>query len=195
MAGPTDEELIAASRARPKSTEAFDALDELFRRYFSRVALWCFRLTGDRELAEDLSQEVFARAYENLDSFQGNSRFSTWLYAVTRNHCANRMKSRAAAPGQSGEGALAHLADGRQPDPQTMLEQAEAVRAVINDSLDETEQKVLVLHYGHEFTLDAITRMLGLTNASGAKAFLVSAKRKLTGVIRQHRALDSRRRR
>lgn len=195
MGGLTDEELIATSRARPKSSEAFDALDELFRRYFSRVALWCFRLTGDREIAEDLSQEVFARAYENLDSFQGNSRFSTWLYAVTRNHCTNRMKSRAGAPVQFGEGALAHLADVRQLDPQTMLEQAEAVRAVINDALDETEQKVLVLHYGHEFTLDTITRMLGLTNTSGAKAFLVSARRKLTGVIRQHRAVDSRRRR
>ena len=195
MDGLTDEDLIARSRSQPKSSQAREALDELFRRYFSRVAWWCFRMTGDREAAEDLSQEIFARAYENLDSYNGTARFSTWLYAVTRNHCTNQMRSKAVRPEPFGEGELERLVDGRQLDAQTLLEQTETVRAMINHSLDATEQEVLVLHYGHEFTLDSITRMLGLTNASGAKAFLVSARRKLASVIRQHRAVEARRQR
>ena len=55
----------------------------------------------------------------------------------------------------------------------------EVVRQLMQESLDETEAKVMTLHYVHELPLDAVSRMLGLTNASGAKAYVVSARRKL----------------
>ena len=50
---------------------------------------------------------------------------------------------------------------------------------LLAETLDETEQAVFTLHYGDDLPLDRITRMLGLQNASGAKAYIVSAKRKL----------------
>lgn len=53
------------------------------------------------------------------------------------------------------------------------------MRRLMRDELDETEQRVMVMHYGEELSLDAVTRALGLENASGAKAFIVSARRKL----------------
>ena len=43
----------------------------------------------------------------------------------------------------------------------------------------------MTLHYGHDMRLDAITALLGLTNASGAKAYIVSARRKLNAAIKQ----------
>jgi len=54
--------------------------------------------------------------------------------------------------------------------------------------LDETEKQVTTLHYGHDVRLDAITVALGLTNASGAKAYIVSAKRKLNAAVRRWNA-------
>jgi hypothetical protein len=45
--------------------------------------------------------------------------------------------------------------------------------------LDKTEARVMMLHYGQEMPLNAVSRMLGLTNKSGAKAYIVSARRKL----------------
>ena len=53
------------------------------------------------------------------------------------------------------------------------------------DTLDATERAVFVLHYGDELPLDAVTRTLGLDNASGAKAYVVSAKRKLARAVKR----------
>jgi RNA polymerase sigma-70 factor (ECF subfamily) len=50
---------------------------------------WCLRSTSDRETAADLAQGVFTKVYQNLSSFQSQSKFSTWLFSVARNHCLN----------------------------------------------------------------------------------------------------------
>ena len=57
------------------------------------------------------------------------------------------------------------------------------VRRLMDEALNETEKRVMTLHYGHEMRLDAITAALGLTNTSGAKAYIVSARRKLNRAV------------
>jgi len=85
----TDEELIElARRAAPGASDAY--LSVLYRRYQSKVASWCLRICNDREEAADVAQEVFLRVHERLDTFRGDSRFSTWLYTVTRSVAINR---------------------------------------------------------------------------------------------------------
>jgi DNA-directed RNA polymerase specialized sigma24 family protein len=59
---------------------------------------------------------------------------------------------------------------------------------LLDEALDETEKKVFTLHYGDELTLATITRLLGLRNQSGAKAYIVSAKRKLNRSLQRWRA-------
>jgi len=53
----------------------------------------------------------------------------------------------------------------------------------ILETLDETEARVMMLHYGQEIPLHAVRRMLGLTNKSGAKAYIVGARRKLAAAM------------
>ena len=65
---------------------------------------------------------------------------------------------------------------------------AAQVRKLLAETLDETEQAVFTLHYGEDVPLDAITRLLGLQNASGAKAHVVSAKRKLARAVQRWKA-------
>jgi RNA polymerase sigma-70 factor (ECF subfamily) len=192
----SDEGLILVAQLRPNTEEAEGAINELFRRYFSRVALWCLRFTGDRETADDLAQDIFLKVYRNLDSFRGNSKFSTWLFAVARNQCMDRVKSPSLDLDPGGEDTLAALPDLSHVDVQTALEEEssiEAMRTLIRTALDETEQKVMMLHYGHDYTLPSVTRLLGLQNASGAKAYVVSARRKLHGAIRQWQTVKKRR--
>ena len=62
------------------------------------------------------------------------------------------------------------------------------VRELLNHALDETEKAVFTLHYAEELPLATITRMLGLENQSGAKAYIVSAKRKLARLAQQWKA-------
>lgn len=194
--GPlTDEELVESYRAHPGTAAGRASLDELFQRYHSKVATWCFRLTGDRESAADLAQEVFLKVFRNLDSFRGHSKFSTWLYSIARNHCFNEVKARASRPETVDESVLPAIADTSQAGPLTQLGRnvsAQTVRDLIHGTLDETEAQVMTLHYAEDLSLDAITRLLRLENASGAKAYIVSAKRKLSRAVAQWRAREER---
>src|ERR1700722_11808800 len=85
----SDEVLVSLLRNCPEQAAFDDLFQELFRRHHPRVTSWCYRMTRDPERALDLTQEVFLQAFRRLDSFRGDSRFSTWLYSITRNHCLN----------------------------------------------------------------------------------------------------------
>jgi RNA polymerase sigma-70 factor (ECF subfamily) len=183
----SDEELVAQYRLAPTSDRSRQLLDELFRRHRARVIAWCYRLTGDRTLAPDLAHDVFVKAYASLDGFRRDSKFTTWLYVIAHNRCRDEQRARAARPREEPEDALAD-----EPlDVNEALAALDArdarhiVRTLMDEALDETEKRVMTLHYGHDMRLDAITAALGLTNASGAKAYIVSAKRKLNAAVKR----------
>jgi RNA polymerase sigma-70 factor (ECF subfamily) len=189
-----DEELVSRYRSTAEVGEREQYINELFRRNYARVARWCLRFTDDRESAADLAQEVFTKAYQNLSSFQGQSKFSTWLFVIARNHCLNAVRANARQATElkadDGEEILLGIAD-NSPNAQSVMEQtasAQLVRKLLSDALDETEKMVFTLHYGDDVPLDAITRLLRLENQSGAKAYIVSAKRKLARLVQQWKA-------
>jgi RNA polymerase sigma-70 factor, ECF subfamily len=189
-----DEELVKQFQLSRQADAREQNVNELFRRNYARVARWCLRFADDRESAADLAQEVFAKAYQNLHSFQGQSKFTTWLFVIAKNHCLNsvRAQSRQASEraAEDGEDVLLELADSA-PSPYTAAERkssAKLIRSLLQEALDETEKTVFTLHYGEEVPLDVITRMLALQNQSGAKAYIVSAKRKLARLVKTWKA-------
>src|SRR5690349_18272227 len=60
--------------------------EELYKLHHRRVYAVCLRMTGNTAEAEDLSQEVFVQVFRKLDTFRGESLFTTWLYRLTVNH-------------------------------------------------------------------------------------------------------------
>ena len=186
------EELVRRALALLGTAEGDRLVNQLFERHYSQVACWCLRATGDKELAADLAQEIFARAHRNLKSFQGQSKFSTWLYAIARNQFLNAMKARSIRRIEEGEEALAELPGDDSSAAHERESSGKLVQQLLNEALDETEKKVFTLHYGDELTLSAITRLLGLTSVSGAKAYIVSAKRKLNRCLQRWKAREQR---
>jgi RNA polymerase sigma-70 factor, ECF subfamily len=190
MEALSDEELVAQYRLAPAAERSRPLLDELFRRHRAQVVAWCYRLSGDRALAPDLAQDVFVKAYSSLDRFRSDSKFTTWLYVIARNRCRDEHRARATRPREAPEEAMVDPpSEGNEA--LAALEAGDArtlVRAMMDEVLDETEKRVMTLHYGHDMTLDAITTALGLTNASGAKAHIVSAKRKLSAAMKRWNA-------
>ncbi|HEV7424971.1 MAG TPA: RNA polymerase sigma factor [Thermoanaerobaculia bacterium] len=179
----SDEQLVAEyRRAHPDARESF--ADTLFARYYERVARWCYRSTGDPDSARDLAQDVFLKAHRHLDSFQGTSRFGTWLYSIVRNESINRFR-RSGPPLEDAAEALAEVPSLEAGPEQIATENSRARRlhTFLDQTLDEKERTVFTLHYGDDMPLDAITRLLGLENASGAKAYIVSARRKLSRAV------------
>ncbi|MEL7450665.1 MAG: RNA polymerase sigma factor [Pseudomonadota bacterium] len=177
----TDEDLIRCARGATAS-EAQACLSELFERSYPLVARWCLKLCNNREDAADLAQEVMTQVHKQLDSFRLESRFTTWVYTITRRTTINRgiaEKRRAqrlvaqesvAEPADDEPGVVEHLNRG---------EVLEKLRATMTDHLAPAEARVVYLHYVDGMTLPAITRLMQFENKSGAKAYLVAGMRKL----------------
>jgi RNA polymerase sigma-70 factor (ECF subfamily) len=85
-----DEKSVIAS-ARDGDMRAFS---ELVRRYEQTVYRYSFKLCRDREKAEETFQDTFINVYRKLGTFDGRSRFSTWLYAIVTNNCLMRHRKR-----------------------------------------------------------------------------------------------------
>lgn len=177
----SDEDLIAIYRDNWGRARE-DAAAELFLRHQTRITRWCYRFTHDRESASDLAQEILLRAFRNLDSYRGECRFSTWLYVIARNLCLSAIQKRSCEPVWVAKTSPVDFPDTASVDVHTAVETEQSRRRswrFILDTVDKTEARVMMLHYGEEMPLNAVSRMLGLTNKSGAKAYIVSARRKL----------------
>lgn len=84
-----DEELV--SRAKDGDTRAFDAL---ILKYGDKLYGMVFNMTNHKEDTHDLLQDIFARAYQSLRKFKGNSTFYTWIYQIAVNQTLNFLKKR-----------------------------------------------------------------------------------------------------
>jgi RNA polymerase sigma-70 factor (ECF subfamily) len=71
------------------------AFEELVRHHQRMIHSLTFRMTGSLADAEDLAQETFIRAYEQIGTFRGTAKFSTWLYRIAMNTCLNWRQSEA----------------------------------------------------------------------------------------------------
>ncbi len=87
--GDDDQELVL--KAQRGDVHAFD---ELVERYHGKIYGLTYNMTSNREDAEDLTQEVFVKAFKALPRFRGNSSFYTWLYRIAVNKTINYRKKR-----------------------------------------------------------------------------------------------------
>jgi len=86
----------AVLRNAQRGSEA--AFNELVRAYRTPVFNYALRLTGDRGLAEDLTQDVFIRVYQGLPRFSLRCKFTTWLFQVTKNRVLDELRARERRP-------------------------------------------------------------------------------------------------
>lgn len=92
LSSPMRDDADLVPRAQAGEVEAFE---ELYRQNAGRVYALCLRMTRDATQAEDLSQEAFVRAWRKLNSFRGDSAFSTWLHRLTVNLVLTHLRSHA----------------------------------------------------------------------------------------------------
>jgi RNA polymerase sigma-70 factor (ECF subfamily) len=162
----------AVARARQGDEAAFQ---ELYHAHVGRVYALCLRLAGDRSDAEELTQDVFVRAWERLATFRGESAFTTWLHRLTVNMFL--MARRTATRRERRVMPAADPADLERPhaDPPAGL-RLDLERAIAR--LPEGAREVFLLFdvegYGH----GEIAEMLGIATGT-SKAQLFRARRLL----------------
>lgn len=82
----TDDEQGEIERSRQGDAEAFAAL---VRRYQRMIYALTYRMSGSAAEAEDLTQETFIRAHQQIGAYRAEAKFSSWLYRIAINHCLN----------------------------------------------------------------------------------------------------------
>ena len=185
----SDEALCALARGADGAS-ARRAATALLGRYRERVYRWCYGRVRDHEEALDLAQDVLLGAYRGLGSFDGRSRFSSWLYAVARNRCLNALRR----PPLLGEDLEPDALPSAAPAQDDLLDQREGeerLLALIQRALPPLDQQVLWMRCVEKMPVDRITRLLKLEEASGARAVLQRARRHLRAALAAERAEDA----
>lgn len=184
----SDAQLLALARDQAASRAGREAASELLGRYREPVFRWCLSRVRDPDLALDLSQDVLLNAYRGLGGFDGRARFSSWIFAIARNRCLNALRR----PDLFGGGdELDELPDSsvRQDVALEQREDEERILSLIREHLVPLDQQVLWLRCFEKVPVDVITRMLEITEPSGARAILQRARRRLKAAMA--RAADS----
>ena len=139
------------------------AARELYDAQAPRVFRLAFRMTGDDDLARELTQETFVRAFAQLDRFRGESALSTWLHRVTISVVSNAMRKvkRFRARETDLDEALTMAEPSREADPDLRDKLHRAI-----DELPEIYRTTLVMHDVEGYTHEEIASVLGVAEGT-----------------------------
>lgn len=167
-------------RAREGDYEAFEAL---FQRHRQLVYRFAYQMVPRRDDAEDIVQEAFVRAYQNLGRYRDEAKFTTWLLRIVSNLCTDQARMRTRRDNleqqEAGEG-LSWMTIGDVADPIEELEQDRrrmVLRKALN-ALPAHHRSVIVLRDIEEREYGEIAQILGCT-IGGAKLRVLRARRAL----------------
>jgi len=166
------EELVACCKVElPGDTRSYELL---VQRHMNRVYGLVLRVINDKEEAEDITQEVFFKVYNNLKKFEQQASFSTWLYKVATNSALDaldkinrRPKAAQSLKQQANSGEeidILNLQPSNLPDPETQVVQSE-LRECINrvlKKLKKDDTQLLVMRDFNDMNYDEIANLLGL---------------------------------
>lgn len=168
-----------------------NAFETLVLEYEKNVYNIALRMTGNSEDAADMTQEAFIKAYNSLQSFRGDSKFSVWLYRIVSNVCLDFLRSKNRRPTVSlsvedddGEDAQLDVADESQT-PELLLDRKltrDSVRRGL-DSLPPDYRQILLLREIQGLSYDEIAQALSLEVGTVKSRIFRARKRLCTFLI------------
>lgn len=184
----TAQEEAAAIKAAARGDSA--AFEKLVLEHQKRVYNLALKITGDPDDAMDASQEAFLRAYQNLRSFRGDSRFSVWLYRLTYNACIDIVKKsrrdRLSPMPTDEDGAELDIPDSA-PLPDEVLLRREELTAVREGvlRLDGEKRKILLMREYAGMSYADIAARLGVEEGT-VKSRLSRARAALAEILKEN---------
>ena len=157
------------------------AFATLMRKYQRQVRRYFLvQSGGDEALSDDMAQETFIRAWQNLDSFRGLSGFGTWLYRIAHNTWLNRMARQRPTLSLDDPAVLA-AADCPDDDTAVDAEDARALHLAIS-RLPEGERTCIALFYLQEQTIREIHSVTGWPTGT-IKSYLARGRKDLKTLL------------
>lgn len=171
----SDEDLIKGI-VKNNDTLLFEIL---YDRYASLVYNKCYGFAKDSDEAKDLTQDVFLKLFVKLASFKGASKFSTWLYAFTYNHCVNYVTRNTAKKFEKQSVNYTDIENlSEDEEDETFLTmKVEKLKEVL-ELISPEEKMILLLKYQDNLSIKEIESVLGI-GESAVKMRIKRAKDKL----------------
>lgn len=184
---PAPSERVLVSKLRRRDAAAFESL---VLTHQDRVFDFCVRMLADREEANDVVQEIFVSIHQNLDKFRMDSKLSTWIFRISKNHCLNRLKylkrrgrGRSDEYDDVSESTLSDAAGAPQKPDEALAaaREREMVQKAIA-MLDEDQRVLVVLRDIEDLSYDEIVEITELPEGT-VKSRLHRAREKLVDII------------
>lgn len=152
----------------------------LINRYKDMVFTLALKIVKSREDAEEVAQDSFLKAYQKLDGFKGQSKFSTWLYTIVYRSALTKVRKKKLETTDIDSYVLDNHRDGQDfPQLEAMKngEQQKYVRQAI-DNLGETDSLLITLFYLHDNSIEEIQEITDMSQ-SNVKVRLFRARKRL----------------
>ena len=165
-----------------------NAFNDIMDRHEKSILNFAYRMLSNRTEAEDVTQEVFLRAYKNLETFEARAKFSTWLFKIARNLCLNKLRHTFRFPTFSIDKPVRgseydfqrQIEDKKQVSPISNIFSKEiqnAVKAALG-SLPKNQKMAVILRRYEDMSYEEISVIMGCS-VSAVKSLLNRAKQKL----------------
>lgn len=152
-----------------------EAFAQLLERYANQIYRLCYRMLGNQHEAEDAVQETFLRVHMNLDRYDGNYKFSTWIFRICTNLCIDRLRKRKKTAysldsqmnDEEGTDGYAFL-ESKELTPEAQLILSESQRTVrrLIDDLPEKYKSIIVLRYLQDLSVKEISEVTGMPEST-----------------------------
>jgi len=178
-----DESLSALIRGAKAGDEA--AFEGLVRRHYDQIYRWALARTGDRDEAEDVTQETLVRLHRHLGGFDGRSAFNTWLYQVTRSAAADlhrKRTRRARLALKVKQESTAVAIDPREDEETTDERRASDLVKAFLEKLSERQREIFDLVDLQGFSTVEVSAMLKMEPVT-VRSHLFRARKAIRGKI------------
>lgn len=169
-------------------------MEDEFRRllvaFQDRVYNQAFRMLGNREDAEDATQDVFLRVHRSLEKFRGESKLSSWIFRITANVCISRLRRRQKnlqsieSPDELNGLSLESVTADDAPGPDELLESKETaafVRSEVRSLPPKWAMAVSLFHF-EGLSYDEIAEAMGVPRATAA-TYILRGRRRLARIL------------
>lgn len=163
-----------------------EAFSRIVDSYSDMVYTICLRMLLEEAEAADAAQEVFVKVYRSLAGFREKSKFSTWIYRVTYNHCISVIRKKVKVIDLVSEMSDRDADDGDVSGLDLLSgEERRHYLQMAIEALPETDAVVVTLFYYDELSLEEIAEVTGLTSAN-IRIKLHRSRKKMYQVLSEH---------
>jgi RNA polymerase sigma-70 factor (ECF subfamily) len=177
------DDLYYIEAVKKGNVQTFSFLVEKYQKMVYTLAL---KLMKKPEEAEEIAQDTFVKAFQKLDSYEGKSKFSTWLYSITYNACISELRKRRIEFKSLDDRQISDQDEQRMHDyyRENRKEDQEKYLNLALEKLPEDDQVLVTLYYYENQSMDEISQITGLT-VSNIKVKIHRARKKMYELLHE----------